>query len=72
MTLNPLNRRRVYDLDYFAEGGIERRSGSWERRSGRDRRSGKERRMFNDYAYSDADRRSGEDRRSGKERRRKD
>ncbi len=30
------DRRRIYDLDYFLGGGIERRKGAWSRQAGED------------------------------------
>lgn len=30
------DRRRIYDLDYFLGGGIERRKGPWSRQVGKD------------------------------------
>jgi hypothetical protein len=29
MSTSPYDRRQVYDLDYFADGGIERRGRIW-------------------------------------------
>ena len=46
------DRRKMYDLDYFATGGIERRKGSWDRRSGKDRRSCRYRRSAGDRRLS--------------------
>lgn len=31
MSSCPTDRRQVYDLDYFADGGVERRSGNWDK-----------------------------------------
>ncbi|MBW2072908.1 MAG: hypothetical protein JRI89_16895 [Deltaproteobacteria bacterium] len=64
------DRRQAHDLDYFINGGVERRRGPWDRRCGRDRRSGVERRMNNLSANQDSERRTGNDRRRGIERRR--
>ena len=73
MNINPRDRRwdrrQVYDLDYFANGGLERRSGPWGRRSSRDRRSGTDRRLVGDSEYTGPERRRGIERRTGKERR---
>jgi hypothetical protein len=46
MVATPNARRQFYDADYFARGGVERRSGSWDRRSARNRRSGRDRRLL--------------------------
>jgi hypothetical protein len=36
-------RRRIYDLDYFLGGGIERRKGAWSREAGKDAPLGRDR-----------------------------
>ena len=37
------DRRRIYDLDYFLGGGIERRKGAWSRQAGKDDRLSRDR-----------------------------
>ena len=64
------DRRHIYDLDYFLNGGIERRGGSWRKRPITDRRSGKDRRKaMHSLDYSGPERRSGIERRSEIDRR---
>ena len=70
------DRRNIYDLDYFTNGGIERKKGSWERRTGKDnrslrcRRSGKDRRLpFNPKYIFVPEKRSDQDRRRVADRR---
>jgi hypothetical protein len=36
MSAQHCNHRRIYDLDYFLGGGIERRKGAWSRQVGED------------------------------------
>lgn len=70
MSVYPPDRRQAHDLEYFAKGGVERRSGRWNRRSPGDRRRlWKDRRVFNDPNYKGPERRSGKDRRRVKDRR---
>ena len=69
MSADPNDRRKIYDADYFVDGGVERRKGDWERRSGRDRRFLIERRLFNDPNYTGPERRSGVERRIKRDRR---
>ena len=54
------DRRQIYDLDYFANGGVERRTGPWDRRSGKDRRQ-----ATNPLDYAGPERRTAIDRRKG-------
>lgn len=64
------DRRQIYDLDYFLNGGIERREGPWRKQPTTDRRSGKDRRKaMHNLEYSGPERRSGFERRSGIDRR---
>ncbi len=37
------DRRRIYDLDYFLRGGIERRTGAWNEQAGEDDPLGRDR-----------------------------
>ena len=45
-----IDRRQCYDADYFARGGVERRSGSWDRRSARNRRSDRDHRLLSNLS----------------------
>ena len=70
------DRRDIYDADYFSNGGVERRKGSWERRSRKDRRLSGDRRSARDrratfnskYMFVPV-RRGRQDRRIGADRR---
>ena len=65
-------RRQTYDLDYFASGGLERRSGLWDRRSGENRRKTSiERRLLFNLRLLEhiPERPTGIDRRKRKDRR---
>ena len=65
-------RRQTYDLDYFASGGLERRSGLWDRRLGKDRRKTSiERRLLFNLRLLEhiPEKRTGIDRRKGKDHR---
>lgn len=39
MSARPDDRRQTYDLDYFVNGGLEKRKGRWQRRQNEDNRS---------------------------------
>lgn len=41
------DRRRIYNLDYFLGGGIERRKGAWSRQVGKDDPLGRDRSRTN-------------------------
>jgi len=59
------DRRYIYNVDYFLNGGIERRGGCWRKRPLTDRRSGEDRRKaMLSLDYSGPERRSGLERRS--------
>ena len=38
-----IDRRRIYDLDYFLRGGIERRKGAWNKQADEDHPLGRDR-----------------------------
>lgn len=64
MTVSFYAHRQAHDTNYFSRGGVERRRGSWERRSGRDRRFSTGRRLEFDNKYIFVpERQSGQDRR---------
>ena len=47
MSDHRFDRRRIYDLDYFLRGGIERRKGAWSKHAGVDDPLGRERSRIN-------------------------
>ena len=52
------DRRRIYDLDYFLRGGVERRRGSWGGRAAKDRRLVEDSRQIRHSDYPGLRRRS--------------
>lgn len=65
MSTSANDRRQIYDLDYFAKGGTERRTGPWRTHSISGRRSCQDRRKtMHILDYAGPERRSGMERRS--------